>query len=104
MKEYQVVRCQPVAKFYYAGSHSHPVRRTVLVTKNTRNHLTGYELREGVDVRHVTSKSPVKTYCKNKIACFGQCRSRLRKRVPVSLHERTTLERQHLLDLVRRGV
>ena len=58
---YPVVRNQPVARFYYQGNHSHPVRRTVLVTETTSNLIKGYELREGATVREL-AKAPIKSY------------------------------------------
>jgi hypothetical protein len=104
MNEYKITRSLPVAKFYYAGSHSHPVRRTILVIENQKNYIRGYELREGSVVRSATTKAPVKTYRKSRIANIGQCGRRLRNRVPKALHARTTYERVRLLDLVRSGV
>lgn len=69
-----VVRCLPVADFYYKGpSHEHPVRRRILVTKSTRNLLTGYELREGNLAREVDD-APIKSYRKDRIATRRQCR------------------------------
>jgi hypothetical protein len=103
MKKYEIVRNLPVARFYYAGSHSHPIRRTVLVIENHRTYFKGYELREGNIVRTATTKAPVKTYSKKSIALIGQCGRRLRKRVPVAWHKQTTFERQGLLDLVQQG-
>lgn len=104
MNEYKIVRNLPVARFYYQGSHSHPVRRTVLVTENQKGYIRGYELREGSIVRAATTKAPIKTYRKSRIACIGQCGRRLRNRVPKALHARTTYERVRLLDLVRSGI
>jgi hypothetical protein len=104
MKKYEIVRNLPVARFYYAGSHSHPIRRTVLVTENHRTYFKGYELREGNVVRTATTKAPVKTYSKKSIARIGQCGRRLRERVPVAYHTNTTFERQRLVDLVHAGI
>lgn len=56
------------AKFWYKGSHSHPVRRTILINKINTDYIEGYELREGNKVRKL-SKSSLKKYCRNKIAC-----------------------------------
>lgn len=72
--DYEPVRNLPVAQFYYRGqSHSHPVRRTVLIVEATRNHITGYELREGNNTRDIDD-APIKTFCRDKIATRGQCR------------------------------
>jgi len=46
---YPIIRNKPVAKFRYKGSHSKPVRRTVLLTEVKRTTLTGYEIRSGND-------------------------------------------------------
>jgi len=104
MKEYSIVRSKPVARLYYQGSHSHPVRRTVLVIENKKHYFKGYEMREGDVVRTTISQTPIKSYSKNRIAKIGQCGRRLRKRVPSTMHTRTTYERCKLLDLVTRGV
>jgi hypothetical protein len=69
-----LVRNLPVADFYYKGSHSHPIRRRVLVTDSTRTHLTGFELREGNTTRDV-DEAPIKTFLKEKIATRGECRT-----------------------------
>jgi len=103
MKEYQLVSRLPVAKFYYQGSHSHPVRRTVLVTENTPKFFRGYELREGSTTR-VYKNAPIKSYTKAKIAKVGQCGRRLRKRTPQYLHEEMTLKRHNLAEVVLKGV
>jgi hypothetical protein len=100
---YPVVRSQPVAKFYYQGSHSHPVRRTVLVVENNKNLLTGYELREGSVTRNF-DQAPIKSYRHSKIARIEQCGRRLRKRTPKDNHQNTTYVRRSLLDLVKEGV
>jgi hypothetical protein len=72
--DYEPVRNLPVAQFYYRGqSHSHPVRRTVVVIDSDRNHITGYEVREGNITRDIDD-APVKSYCRDKIATRGQCR------------------------------
>jgi hypothetical protein len=104
MKEYRIVRTLPVSRFYYQGSHSHPVRRTVLITENHKNYFRGYEMREGSVVRTKISQAPIKSYSKSKIAKIGQCGRRLRKRVPQNMHSQSTYERGRLMDLVTRGV
>lgn len=55
------------AKFWYKGSHSHPVRRTVLIKTMNESYIEGYELREGNRVRTL-SKASLKKYCRKKIA------------------------------------
>ena len=103
MKEYTLVRNLPVARFYYQGSHSHPVRRTVLVVTATSRTITGYELREGSDVRSY-NKAPIKSFRRAKIAKVNQCGRRLRQRVEPRQLDRTTLQRVSLVDIVKRGV
>lgn len=63
---YPVVRNLPVAKFRYRGSHSKPVRRTVVLTKITRTQLTGYEVREGNEVRDLEN-AQIKSFTRDEI-------------------------------------
>lgn len=95
VKVYNPVSKLPVAKFYYQGNHSHPVRRTVLVIEETKDQFKGYELREGKTTRSLNEVSGhIKSYRKDKIAKYGDY-SRLRtvaksrKKGP----NQTTLER-----------
>ena len=101
-KDYRLVRNLPVARFYYTGSHSHPVRRTVLVVTATSRTITGYELREGSEVRNYT-KAPIKSFRRAKIAKVNQCGRRLRRRVESRQLNKTTLQRVSLVDIVKRG-
>jgi len=96
--KYNLVDNVPVARFWYKGNHTHPVRRTVLVTESTRDYIKGYELRDGNIVR-VASKAPVKTYKRSKIARGAN----LRKRQKAPLNK-STLVRRPLLDLIESGV
>jgi len=104
-KEYELVRNQPVAKFYYQGSHSHPVRRTVLLIKNKTNGnlLVGYELREGKTIRNLKN-APIKSYRKSDVPVFGDY-SRLRDSKSNQTRKKgeTTLVRTNLLGLIRTG-
>lgn len=62
----------PIACFYYKGAHSHPVRRTVFITKETKDKIVGYELREGNQVRSLQNvKNFEKIYLKSDIARWG---------------------------------
>jgi hypothetical protein len=101
-KDYPLVKALPVAKLYYQGSHTHPVRRTLLVTEVTPTVIRGYEVREGAITRPFAS-APIKSYTRNKIAKIGQCGRRLRKRTPADLHAKTTLTRLGLADFVKQG-
>ncbi|MCK9458411.1 MAG: hypothetical protein M0R80_02060 [Proteobacteria bacterium] len=103
MQEYDVVKDLPVARFYYKGNHSHPVRRTVLVIDDTTDVVKGYELRSGIDVRDY-KEAPIKSFRKDKIAQIKQCGRRLRKRMPEHMLVSTTYQREDLLDLVKKGV
>lgn len=93
MSSPKLVNKKPVAKFFYKGNHTHPVRRTVLVTKESPTVLVGYELREGNELR-VGSKAPLRTYNKAEIAVYGDY-SRLTKNAQS--------RRLELLDLVNEG-
>jgi hypothetical protein len=99
MKTYEVSRALPVARFYYQGSHSHPVRRTILVIESTPRLLRGYELREGSYVRQFRD-APIKSYRKDYIATENQLGLR-KHRLPGP--RVTTLQRESLLDLVKVG-
>jgi len=102
---YKLVRNLPVAKFDYQGaSHSHPVRRTVLIHRSTPNYIVGYELREGSEVRSFKD-APVKTFKRNRIAKIKQLDSRriLRKRATKDDLDKTTFARTSLLNLVTDG-
>lgn len=78
-KIYEPVSRLPVAKFYYQGNHSHPVRRTVLIVEETKDQIKGYELREGKVTRSLTEVGRfIKSYRKDKIARWGDY-SRLMK-------------------------
>ena len=90
----------PVARFWSKGNHTHPVRRTVLVIESTKDHIKGYELRDGNVVR-VASKAPVKTYNRSKIAKESNLRSNQKRRVVSS---KSTLVRRPLMDLIEAGI
>ena len=66
--EYPVIRNKPIAKFRYKGTHSKPVRRTVLITALERNVITGYEVREGNELRGAEDEV-IKSFTKDEI--FG---------------------------------
>lgn len=98
--KYNVVKNLPVARFWYKGSHTHPVRRTVLVTESNKNFICGYELRDGNIVR-TAAKAPVKSYRRDKIARGVSLRveSPIRKLAP----KKSTLVRRPLIDVVEVG-
>lgn len=71
-KIYPPISKLPVAKFYYRGNHSHPVRRTVLIIEENKESFVGYEIREGKTLRPINQVFKfIKTYKKNKIAKWG---------------------------------
>ena len=104
-KLYELVRNQPVARFYYQGTHSHPIRRTVLVVEETDTHITGYEMRCGNEVRDVgEARKTVRTYRKDKIAKWGDY-SRLRQSSVGFMHkpEESTLCRESIMTMFTKG-
>ena len=101
--DYPIVRNQPVARFYYQGNHSHPIRRTILIIEADRKYLKGYELRCGNKVR-TREEAPVLTYLKSEIARFGDY-SRLRnaKKNAGRASDESTLVRTSIKDLATAG-
>lgn len=97
---YEIVPNVPVARFFYKGTHTHPVKRTVLVTEQNRDYIVGYELREGTSVRPAC-KAPVKTYRRDRIAKGSSLRldNPLRKLIP----NKSTLVRRPLIDIIELG-
>jgi hypothetical protein len=105
MKNYELVKKHPVAKFFYKGNHSHPVRRIVLLTETTGTYIRGYELREGLKARTFKG-APIKTYTKNKIARLKEVdpRRRIRRLADGKGLNKSTLTRAPLVLLVKEGV
>jgi hypothetical protein len=104
--QYEIIKFNPVAKFFYKGkSHTHPVRRTIVIVDYDKKTLTGYELREGTKVRNI-EKAPIKTYRKDKIARVGEVDARrvIRHKAGPNELKSTTLRRETLVDLLRQGV
>jgi hypothetical protein len=99
--KYEIKSKLPVARFWYKGTHTHPVRRTVLVTAQDDNSITGYELREGNEVRPGKT-APIKTYLRSKIAKTSSMR--LDNPLRYAKSERTTLVRRPLMDLIVEGI
>jgi len=99
---YQLIKTKPVARFYYTGNHTHPVRRTVLLIESTPNFIRGYELREGAVVRKF-SEAPIKTYRRDRIAPATP----YERRKKVSARKLTgpkTLRRADVVELVIKGI
>jgi hypothetical protein len=99
--KYEIVKTLPVARFFYKGNHTHPVRRTVLVTESTKDFIKGYELRNGNLVKNA-EKAPIKTYKRNKIAKGASLRldNPMRKLSP----NKSTLVRKPLIDIIASGI
>jgi hypothetical protein len=58
-----------VARFFFKGGHTHPVRRTILIITENKDVISGYEFREGSKVRNTKEAlRNIKTYDKSKIA------------------------------------
>ena len=104
-KVYEIANRKPVARFYYQGTHSHPVRRTVVIIEETPTALTGYEFRCGNETRTVNEAlSEVKTYRKDRIAKWGDY-SRLQQSSKTFMKDpnRTTLERFPIVSMFNDG-
>lgn len=104
MKNYKLVNTHPVARFYYKGSHSHPVRRTVLITEATDDRIVGYEVRTGGIVRPPNA-APIKSFLRRKIAKVKQLRmSKKRDSLIISRGPMvSTLKRTRLHDYLFTG-
>ena len=99
-QNYEVVRHLPVARFYYQGTHSHPIRRTVLVIRSNKRFVQGYELRCGSEVRTLRT-APVRTYSKAKIATLDKLGARKHRQPGPAV---SSLRRQPLMELLTEGV
>lgn len=96
-----IIRNKPVAKFYYRGSHSHPVRRTVLITETDGDIITGYEIREGNEIR-AEETAPVKSFRVDRIATYAQLRTSNPSRN--TKKKTTTLQRESMTQAAKSGV
>lgn len=104
-KPHNIITIKPLARFYYKGKHSHPVRRTVLIIEEGANLITGYELREGSQVRSLAeSMKHIKTFRKDKIANWGDYgRLRMSSKNVFKDPEESTLERLPITDFFHQG-
>ena len=103
-KEYKLVVEKPVARFFYKGHHSHPIRRTVLIIEDNENLMIGYELREG-NVKRPFRRARIKTYLKSKISKYGDyCRLTKSKKSRDKKPSQTTLKRENLLEVIKYGI
>lgn len=104
-KTYDLVNKKPVARFYYQGSHGHPIRRTVLVIEETDTLIVGYEIREGNNVRSVDeAMREIKSFRKDRIAKWGDyVRLRMSSKNFMKSPESSTLERSSILTMFTEG-
>ena len=105
VKVYDLVDKKPVARFYYRGAHTHPVRRTVLIIEETETAITGYEFRCGnvVRTREEALKS-IKTFRKDRIPKWGDySRLRMTSKTFLKDPEKTTLERFGIVSMFSDG-
>ena len=96
---------RPVARFYYQGKHSHPVRRTILIIEETKTLIRGYEFREGSTVRtRDQALTKVKSYRKDRIAKWGDYSRLTMYSTGLSKDpRRTTLERFPIVTMFTEG-
>ena len=99
-KSYKLINRRPTARFYYQGTHSHPIRRTVMIIEDLPEVLVGYEMREGNITRNM-NRAPVKSYRKDQIARYSDY-SRLPK--PKGKKTQSTLTRTNLMSVIAEGV
>ncbi len=104
-KKNEIVSQKPVARFYYKGGHSHPVRRTILIKEDRGDAFVGYELREGNVVRSMTeAMDQVKFYFKDEIAKWGDYKNLMMTSKTCTKNPKsTTLERSSIVALFRDG-
>jgi hypothetical protein len=103
---YKLAEGNPIWRFYYQGSNSHPVRRTVAVIEVGKDRVTGYELRHGNNVRGRLDECPVKSYNLSKIAKIGQLDARrpLRRDTSPRNSTKSTLSKDSLASVLTKGV
>lgn len=104
-KVYELVSKLPVARFYYKGNHTHPVRRTVLVIEERDNLIIGYEFREGTTIRTMDEAlASVKSYRKDRIAKWGDySRLRMSHKTFMRRPNETTLQRSSIMSMFTEG-
>ncbi len=104
-KTYDLVSSKPVARFYYKGNHTHPVRRTVLIIEDREDMIVGYEVREGSTVRTVPEcLETIKSYRKDRIAKWGDySRLRMSSKTFLKDPDASTLEREPILSMFTEG-
>lgn len=102
-KEYDIIGTKPVARFYYQGHHTHPIRRTVLIIEEHPNRIVGYEMREGTHVRNIAD-APVKSYNIDKIAKYGDYSRLTKSKITKNKDpQESTLLRESVLSIIKSG-
>lgn len=103
--DYPIVRNMPIADFYYPGSHSHPVRRKVLVIERSSKIIRGYELREG-SVSRAWKDAPIKSYSRSKISKIQDLDKRrvLYRETPENERGKTTLVYRCAVEVIKEGI
>jgi hypothetical protein len=104
-KTYDLVTSKPVARFYYQGNHSHPIRRTVLIIEERENLIIGYEIRSGNTVRTVPEAlDSIKSFRKDEIAKWGDYkRLRMSSKTFMKDPNESTLERSAIMTMFTEG-
>lgn len=100
---YKIIKNNPVAKFFYKGNHTHPVRRTVVIVEQNERNLTGFELREGTKTR-LLKNAPIKSYKKSNIAKVKELDKRRSLVKKVKNLNKTTFSRYPIIELIKNGI
>lgn len=107
MATYNIAKRNPVLRFFYQGTNSHPIRRTVVKIEEDDKILTGYEMRKGNTVFNRLEEAPIRSYRKDRIATVRQLDARrpLRRAAIRSKKSQavSTLTRHTLEELVAKG-
>ena len=97
----------PVAKFWYKGSHTHPVLKVglVIADRTNRDIITMYLLRDGKKTFPI-GQTPIRSFRRDKIAKHYSLRKEVRQRMGVTsaTETRSTLVRAELAELVHSGL
>lgn len=99
MQTSEIINNLSVAKFWYKGTHTRHIRRTIILIESCNTYLRGYEIREGNIIRSLKD-APIKSYTKSKIATEEQ----LRKTKNRQKTKNSTLNQLKLVDLIEKGL
>ena len=103
----QIADKMPVAKFWYKGSHTHPVLKVGLVIADRTNDdiITMYMFKDGQKTFPI-GKNPIRSFRRDKISKHYSLRQEVRQRLgvtPATAHK-STLIRKELCEVVHAGV